>query len=154
MNEHYTDTLIRDFSDLRFQAAFQRYFAELGLAVRDWDGLWREMDAEGDNAAFLRTRPDGAAVGFIQFRPTLFTSWFFEETYGFIREFWIDPALRGQGHGTALLAMAEAYFLDHRMYTAILTTDTAPEFYARHGYMRAIGCRAKNGDNVYVKRLE
>lgn len=153
MDEYYTDALIQDFTDARFRDAFRRYFGELGVTVRDWDGLWREMDGQGDNAAFLRLGPDGSAAGFLQFRPALFTSWFFEETCGFIREFWIDPALRGRGHGSALLARAEAYFLENGMHTAILTTDTAAGFYVRRGYVRAPGCRAKNGDDVYVKRL-
>ena len=107
----YTDTLITDFSSPAFQTAFRRYFQELGITVRDWDGLWREMNGQGDNAAFLRTGQEGAAVGFIQFRPTLFTSWFFQETYGFIREFWVTPEARGMGHGAALLALAESWFL-------------------------------------------
>ncbi len=153
MDEKYTDALIRDFSDARFQAAFRRYFTELGLTVRDWDGLWREMNAEGDNTAYLRTGPDGETVGFLQFRPIQFTSWFFEETCAFIREFWVAPEARGRGHGSALLALAEARFLESGIHTAILTTDTAADFYARHGYVRDAGCRAKNGDDVYVKRL-
>ena len=153
MDKNYSDELISDFSDARFQAAFRQYFTELGLAVRDWDGLWREMNGEGDNAAFLRTGPDGETVGFIQFRPIRFTSWFFEESCAFIREFWVTPEARGRGHGSALLAMAEARFLEDGMRTAILTTDTAAAFYIRHGYERAPGCRAKNGDDVYMKRL-
>lgn len=153
MDERYTDALVTDFSDARFQAAFRLYFGELGLTVRDWDGLWREMNGEGDNAAFLRAGPEGETVGFIQFKPIRFTSWFFEETCGFIREFWVSPAARRRGHGAGLLALAEAYFLEKGMHTAILTTDTAAAFYVRHGYVRAPGCRAKNGDDVYVKRL-
>ncbi len=153
MDENHTDALITDFSDARFQAAFRQYFTELGLAVRDWDGLWREMNGEGGNAAFLRTGPAGETVGFIQFRPIRFTSWFFEETCAFIREFWVTPEARGRGHGASLLALAEAHALQNGMHTAILTTDTAAGFYIRHGYVRAPACRAKNGDDVYVKRL-
>ncbi len=149
----YTDTLITDFSSPAFQTAFRRYFQELGITVRDWDGLWREMNGQGDNAAFLRTGPEGAAVGFIQFRPTLFTSWFFQETCGFIREFWVTPEERGMGHGAALLALAESWFLRNGIHTAILTTDTAAGFYLRRGYIPAPGCQAKNHDDVFVKHL-
>ena len=153
MKEKFTDALITDFTDARFQAAFRRYFGELGLTVRDWDGLWREMNGEGDNAACLRTGPGGETVGFLQFKPIQFTSWFFEETCAFIREFWVSPEHRGQGHGSGLLALAEARFLEKGIRTAILTTDTAAAFYLRHGYERAPACRAKNGDDVFVKRL-
>ena len=34
----FTDVLISDFSDPLFQTAFQTYFSELGITVKDWDG--------------------------------------------------------------------------------------------------------------------
>lgn len=157
MREDHTDTLISDFSDPLFQTAFQRYFAEMGIHVKDWDGLFREMDGgnEGEkNAAYVRMAADGSVIGFIQFIPIRFTSWFFEETCGFIREFWVAEEFRGKGHGSALLALAERYFLEQGIRTGILTTDTAEPFYERHGYVKECGCRAKNTDGVLVKRLE
>ena len=90
---------------------------------------------------------------FIQFKPIKFSSWFFEETCGFIREFWISEAYRNAGHGTELLRLAEDYFKKHGMYTSILTTDTAERFYLKHGYQNAWGCEAKNKDAVFVKHL-
>ncbi len=149
----YRDVLLSDFSDPRFRAAFRTYFKELGICVEDWDGLFAEMNAEGDNRAFVRTDESGAVVGFLQFRPTAFTSWFFEETCGFIREFWIAEPCRGRGHGAALLRLAEEHFKAQGIFTSILTTRTAERFYLREGYRSAPGCRAKNGDPVYVKRL-
>ncbi len=149
----FSDVLISDFSDPLFQTAFQTYFSELGITVKDWDGLFREMNDEGDNQAVVRTAGDGSIIGFIQFKPTKFTSWFFEETCGFIREFWISNANRNAGHGSALLRIAESYFMEHGMYTSILTTDTAERFYLKHGYRKAPGCKAKNEDEVFVKHL-
>jgi|GEM_PF-349476 len=149
----YSDARISDFSDPRFRSAFQRYFSELGISVKDWDGLFREMQDEGDNQAFVRTGADRSVIGFLQFKPERFTSWFFEETCGFIREFWVSEAYRGVGHGAALLRLAEDYFREQGMYTSILTTDTAARFYLRHGYQKTPGCKAKNGDAVYTKRL-
>ena len=74
-----TDLLIEDFSDPRFRAAFRQYFDELGIEVTDWDGLFREMN-EGEagerNAAYVRYAADGGVIGFIQFIPIRFTSWF------------------------------------------------------------------------------
>ena len=151
------DILITDFTDPVFQAAFKQYFAELGINVKDWGGLFQEMnggDGGEKNAAYARTTADGSVIGFIQFVPIRFTSWFFEELVGFIREFWVAEAFRGQGHGTELLALAENHFLEHGICTSILTTDTAERFYERHGYVRACGCRAKNRDEVFVKRLK
>ena len=155
--EDYRDVLITDFTDPVFQAAFKQYFGELGINVKDWDGLFQEMNtgSEGKkNAAYVRMAADGSAIGFIQFVPIRFTSWFFEETAGFIREFWVAEAFRNQGNGADLLALAEKHFLERGIYTTILTTDTAERFYERHGYVRAHGCEAKNKDEVFVKRLK
>ena len=152
-----SDKLITDFTDPVFQAAFKQYFAELGINVKDWDGLFQEMNGDsgdGKNTAYVRKSADGGVIGFIQFVPIRFTSWFFEETAGFIREFWVAEAFRGRGHGAELLALAERYFLERGICTAILTTDTAERFYERHGYFRAHGCSAKNKDEVFVKRLK
>ncbi len=149
----YSDTIIYDFTDARFQTAFKKYFSELGIHVRDWDGLFREMNDEGNNAAIVRTAADGETVGFIQMKPIQFSGGFFEETCGFIREFWIAEAFRNKGCGTALLHLAENWFLKHEIYTGILTTDTAPDFYEKLGYVRARGCKAKNQLDVYMKHL-
>ncbi len=148
------DTLISDFSDPLFQNAFKQYFSEIDISVTDWDGLFKEMNDEGGNAAFVRTAEDGNMIGFIQFTPIKFTSWFFEETCGFIREFWIAGDFRNSGHGSELLAMAERYFCENELFTSILTTDTAARFYEKHGYVKAPGCKAKNRDDVFVKRLK
>ncbi len=149
----FSDVLISDFSDPLFQTAFQTCFSELGITVKDWDGLFREMNEEGDNHAFVRTDADGSIVGFIQFKPMLFTSWFFEETCGFIREFWVSENHRNAGHGAALLRKTEGYFKENGIYTSILTTDTAERFYLKHGYRKAPGCKAKNQNEVFLKHL-
>lgn len=149
----HCDTMISDFSGSAFQTAFRQYFSELEIHIGDWDGLFAEMNNDGDNLAFVRTAQNGKIIGFLQFKPTKFTSWFFEETCGFIREFWIAPEFRNQNHGTALLRLAEKHFLENGIYTSILTSDTATPFYEKHGYVKAPGCKAKNRDPVFLKHL-
>lgn len=149
----FSDVLISNFSIPVFQDAFKQYFAELDINVSDWDGLFREMNDDGDNTAIVRTMPDGRIIGFIQFQPTKFTNWFFEEMCGFIREFWVAKEFRGSGHGAALIHLTEAHFVRNNMYTSILTTDNAERFYLRQGYAKAPGCKAKNKDEVFIKRL-
>lgn len=143
---------ISDFSDKRFQAAFQQYFAELGVQVRDWDGLFTEMN-EGENLALLHLSAADEVIGFLQLTTITLSSWFFDETVGFIREFWIAQPYRGQGNGSALLSAAETYFAGHGVYKAILTTDTAPGFYLKQGYHQDDSYAAKNKDTVFVKQL-
>lgn len=145
--------LLSTFADPRFRSAFQTYFHELGVAVKDWDGLFREMDEEKANLAYLALNGGGDAVGFLQFQLTAFSNWFFEEPFGFIREFWVAPAYRRKGHGRALLRMAEAYFAERGAYRSILTADDAVGFYLANGYEKAPGIRAKNDMEVLVKVL-
>ena len=81
----YTDALITDFTDAAFKRCFRQYFAELGIEVRDWDGLFEEMNADSGNEAYIRTDANGNVIGFIQFIPIRFTSWFlrrFAALYG------------------------------------------------------------------------
>ena len=147
------DIFLTDFTDLRFQKAFQTYFQELGIQVRDWEGLFTEMNGDSHgNAAYVRLDGERAA-GFIQFCPMELSGWFFSKKLGFIREFWIAPEYRGQGHGTALLGLAESWFQNQGFAGAILTTDTAPACYTRRGYQPDPGFQAKNSDPVFIKRF-
>ena len=99
--------LLSDFTDPRFRTAFQTYFHELGISVRDWDGLFQEMNEEGNNLAYLLLDED-RTLGFLQFQMTSFSNWFFQEPFGLIREFWVASACRRQGYGMTHLQLAEA----------------------------------------------
>lgn len=145
--------LISDFNDSRFRAAFQAYFAELDVSVRDWESLFREMNEEGTNRAYLLLDDNGGTLGFLQFQMTGFSHWFFEEPFGFIREFWIAPAYRRRGHGKSLLCLAEAYFAEHGAHRAVLTADDAVDFYLSNGYRKSPGITAKNKMDVLTKTL-
>ena len=146
----YTNQLIRDYNDADFQEAFKAYFAELGVQVTNWEGLFEQMTDEGV-PAIVRRDEQGAMVGFIQFGRIDMTSWFFEDRYGFIREFWVAPECRGKGQGSALLEQAEAFFRKQGVVKMILTTETAAEFYLKRGYRRDEAVVAKNRNPVYVK---
>ena len=111
------------------------------------------MDEKKTNRAYLTLNENGDAVGFLQFQLTAFSNWFFEEPFGFIREFWVAPAYRRQGHGRALLRMTEDYFAAHGAQRSILTADDAAGFYLANGYEKAPGIQAKNKMEVLVKAL-
>lgn len=149
----YSDDIISDFTDPRFQKAFQQYFSELRIKVKDWDQLFQGMNEDGGNEAVVRTAENGNVIGFIQYKPIRFTSWFFEEVTGLIREFWVSEEYRNNGHGAALLQTAEERFREQGIRTIILTTDTAEHFYLHHGYQKAPACKAKNEDEVFIKHL-
>lgn len=148
------DYFITDFFNPLFQTAFKEYFKELDINIKNWNSLFSEMNADKETVAFLRTDSNGKTVGFIQFKKDEMKNWFFTEKIGFIREFWVSNDFRRQGQGTALLNLAEHYFIKNDVYKTILTTDTAPDFYIKCGYVKDISYNAKNNDDVYVKSLK
>ena len=172
----YTTHYTSDFADVSFQAAFRTYFEELGCRVTNWEGLFAAMgeagrtyawmhkddagcvnhfssgmDANGRNHAFILRDSDDAVAGFIQFTEMHMDSWFFTSKCGFIREFWIRSDLRRQGNGAKLLCMAEEWLRHQGCICVLLTTDTAPGFYEKKGYVRQSGIEARNKDAVFVK---
>ena len=144
--------LLNDHTDPRFRAAFQVYFAELGITVRNWEELFQEMNTSPDTFVLLLTEEE-KTVGFLQFSLTCMENWFFEMPVGFVREFWIGEKHRRKGHGKSLLQQAEQYFYSKNIQRVMLTTDQAPDFYLHMGYERAPDIRAKNGDEVFIKTL-
>lgn len=81
--------LVKDFTDPLFCDAFKQYFKELEIHVDDWNKLFREMNDEGENVAYVLKQED-KVIGFIQFKEELLSNWFFKEKFGFIREFWVN----------------------------------------------------------------
>ena len=150
---NYTTMLLNDYHDADFQTAFKTYFAEMGVQVNNWDGLFQEMGKDGDNYAYVRRNETGDVIAFIQFTTMEMKSWFFTAKCGFVREFWVREDLRKQGHGSYLLQEAEAWLKAQGCGYALLTTDTAPDFYLKHGYALQRGIQAVNQDDVYLKPL-
>ena len=111
------------------------------------------LSAEERDHAYVLRDEDDAVAGFIQFTDMAMDSWFFTAKCGFIREFWIRADLRRQGHGSELLRQAEEWLNQQGCLCTLLTTDTAPDFYRKHGYVREDGIEARNKDAVFLKRL-
>ena len=146
------DILITDFTQEIFQNAFKLYFKELEIDVKNWNTLFQEMSEESGNKVYIRMDND-EIIGFIMFKSEQLSNWFFEENFGFIREFWVAEKYRKKGHGSNLLKLVEDYFRENGIYKIILTTDTAKQFYVNHGYRLDKAYIAKNEDEVFVKNL-
>ncbi len=148
------ELLISDFNDSVFQAMFKKYFAELGISVSDWEGLFSEMNTQnGGNLAYVRLL-ENEPVGFIQFTFITLENWFFKEKLGFIREFWVDEKFRKQGHGGKLLSLTEKYFKDSGIHRIILTPDeNEQQFYFNRGYVICENIEAVNNMAVAVKEI-
>lgn len=148
------DLLITDFSDPVFQSMFKQYFAEIDVKVKDWEGLFSEMNTQnGGNTAYIRTC-DNEPVGFIQFTEVTLENWFFKEKLGFIREFWVTEKFRKQGQGTELVYLAEKYFKDKGIRRVVLTAEeNEQQFYLNRGYRICENIQAKNDMAVSVKDI-
>lgn len=174
----FTDVRMETYDDEALRTAFRQYFDELGCRITNWAGLfagmnevgreytWKQDDGQGGIASFVSglipeerdftwTRRDetGRVIGFIQYTATEMTGWFFRAKTGFVREFWVAPEYRGQGHGTALLAMAEAELAEAGCGWVLLTTVTAADFYRRFGYEAQPMIRARNQEPVFARQL-
>lgn len=144
--------LLSQSADSRFRQAFQTYFDELGVQVSDWAGLFQEMDRDRANQIFLLLKEE-EAIGFLQFQITKFSNWFFEEPFGFLREFWIAPACRGQGYGKMLLHLVEAHCAARGAHRILLTADDALTFYLGQGYRKTPDITAGNHMEVLSKTV-
>lgn len=144
------DIFVTDYMNPDFQKAFRLYFDELDVKVDDWEEVFRQMSS---TSSYIRFTDDGSIVGFILFEPITLSNWFFIASYGFVREFWVAEKYRGKGNGTALLRHTEKYFKENGLHRVILTTDSAPQFYEKNGYIKEKSVIAKNNDEVFVKDL-
>ena len=143
--------LLKDFSNPLFCNAFKKYFREQNIDVKDWNGLFAQMNEDHMNFAFMLI-DQNEVVGFIQFKEDELSNWFFKEKVGFIREFWIMAEKRNQGLGSCLLDEAEKYFLNKKIHRIILTSDPgSQDFYIRHNYHKCGEIQALNDLPVYVK---
>lgn len=152
-SEKVKDILLSDFSNTVFQNAFKEYFRELGVEIKNWENVFKELTEEGGNNAYIRMLEDETIVGFILFRNIQLSNGFFEEKLGFIREFWVASEYRDNGQGSELIKLAEVFFKENEIFKLILTTDTAEIFYEKRGYRKAKSYTAKNQDQVFVKEL-
>jgi len=144
--------LIKDFTDPIFKNAFIEYFNELGIQVKDFDGLFDLMNNEGGNQAFIVTQAD-ECIAFLQFRNDELNHWFFKEEVCFIREFWVKLDFRKRHIGVELMNQIEAYARNMNIYKLILTTHTAEAFYLKNGFVVDKSYIANNGQSVMIKSI-
>lgn len=147
---HY---MISDFTHPLFQTAFQAYFEEFKIEVDDWDALFANMNEQKGNLAYLLKNEEKEIIGFIQFRIESLSNWFFTETAGFIREFWISKHYRNKGLGSTLIAACETFFSENKITKVLLTSHTAEIFYLRQHYKIDSSYIALNKDPVFSKNL-
>lgn len=113
-------------------ALFPQYPAEeLAAGMREWR-------ARADAAVFIAERADHTIAGFVEVGARPYADGCDTSPVGYIEAWYVDPDIRRQGHGRALLAAAEEW-ARARGFTemasdAQLTNDVSYAAHRRAGY--------------------
>jgi len=98
---------------------------------------------------------DGEVIGFAigQVDTKENTQWCRREGWGFIREFYIDPAHRRKGYATLMYRVLEGKILSHGAKDLYLTTATATgvSFWESVGYADSGQIYEGNGGRIFEK---
>lgn len=73
------------------------------------DAEMRALHAQTDARVFVALRPDGSLCGFVEAGTRRYAEGCDTSPVGYIEGWYIDPDVRRQGHGRALLEAAEAW---------------------------------------------
>ena len=146
------DVFVEDFESEPFTAAFRVYFGEIGTSPRNWERLFRQMNTERDTTRAIMRFDGNAVIGFVMFCRIELSCAFFSETFGYIRELWVDVPYRRAGHGHHLLAVAEEYLAEQGvLQIALCSTPGSESFYQKQGYaVSDVLC--SEGKRVFTKR--
>ena len=68
-----------------------------------------EWEARGDTVVFVAVRPDGSVCGFVEAGSRPYADGCETTPVGYVEGLYVDPDVRRQGYGRALLATAEEW---------------------------------------------
>ncbi len=147
------DVFVEDFESELFTAAFKKYFGEISTSSRNWEMLFRQMNAEKNTTKAIMRLDGNTVVGFIMFCEMELQCIFFSEKFGYIRELWVDIPYRHAGHGSHLMHLAEQYFVDKMLpQIALKAVPNSEEFYRKQGYS-ASEVIVSESDTVFTKKI-
>ena len=95
--------------------------------------------ARPDAAVFIAVRPDDSVCGYVEAATRPYADGCSTSPVGYIEAWYVDPDVRREGYGRALLEAAEAWAVD-RGYRemasdALLDNDVSHEAHKRSGYV-------------------
>ena len=147
------DIFVEDFESELFTEAFKKYFREISRAERNWEMLFRAMNADKDTTKAIMLLDGNTVVGFIMFCEIELKCIFFSEKFGFIRELWVDKSYRHNGHGRHLMNLSEKYFTDKKVpQMALNVIPGSEEFYQKQGYS-ASEVIVSESDVIFTKKI-
>ena len=102
--------------------------------ARDMIALLKRDDA----AVFVAERPDGTVCGYVEAGSRSVADGCSTSPVGYIEAWYVDPDVRREGYGRALLAAAEAWAVEQgyreMASDALLDNDVSHEAHRRSGY--------------------
>lgn len=147
------DIFVEDFESELFMTAFKKYFGEISTSSRNWEMLFRQMNAEKDTTKAIMRLDGNTVVGFIMFCEIELQCIFFSEKFGYIRELWVDTPHRHAGHGSHLMHLAEQYFVGRKIpQMALNALPGTEEFYRKQGYS-ASEVIVSESDAIFTKKI-
>ncbi|MCL2177610.1 MAG: GNAT family N-acetyltransferase [Firmicutes bacterium] len=94
---------------------------------------------------------DGIVIGFINYQiDSPKSDWNFKETWGCIREVFIDLNFRKKGYATKLINHAETELRNLLVPGIYLTADSNFDFWIKMGYTNTGEVCAANNSNIFV----
>jgi ribosomal protein S18 acetylase RimI-like enzyme len=95
---------------------------------------------------------EGKAVGFIIYQiDSPRSDWCERDGWGFIREIYVTPSMRGKGLGEILVTHAEKILYTNGVEQIYLTSDEAEKFWVSCGYNKTGSVSEINNDSIYEK---
>ena len=147
------DVFVEDFESELFTAAFKKYFGEISTLSRNWEMLFRQMNAEKDTTKAIMRLDGNTVVGFIMFCEIELQCIFFSEKFGYIRELWVDAPHRHAGHASHLMHLTEQYFIEKMIpQIALKAVPNSEEFYRKQGYSVS-EVIVSESDAIYTKKI-
>jgi aminoglycoside 6'-N-acetyltransferase I len=109
-----------------------------GASVEDDEAEMRTCRARSDAEVFVVERPEGSLAGYVEVATRPYADGCSTSPVGYIEAWYVDPDVRRQGFGRALLAAAETWARE-RGYRemasdALLDNDVSFRAHARAGY--------------------
>jgi aminoglycoside 6'-N-acetyltransferase I len=109
-----------------------------GTTDEDHAGDMTALLERDDAAVFIAERPDGTVCGYVEAGSRSVADGCSTSPVGYIEAWYVDPDVRREGYGRALLAAAEAWAVE-RGYRemasdALLENDVSHEAHKRNGY--------------------
>ena len=96
----------------------------------------REFLAREDAAVFVAERPDGTIAGFVEVGARPYADGCETSPVGYIEAWYVDPDVRQQGYGRALLAAAEEWARG-RGYREVASDTQLPNETSRLAHLRS-----------------